>query len=200
MLAARFAASAAAAPARRCSRAVSPWHIHRVRPNQALQRTGSVPGFTVLPQFQLRRRPGRPLNASSLGRTHSGLVLLRTCASSPTRGPSRVSASGAHGPRRGRRLRVQPVQLITHLRRSPRCVLRRGSAPAAHLVAPPAVFPLRSAAWRSSRLKLHSALGQGAALFHVRRVRPNQALQRTGSVRGFTLLPRNQPVVGLAGR
>ena len=30
--------------------------------------------------------------------------------------------------------------------------------------------------------------------------RPNQALQRTGSVCGFTLLPRFQPVVGLAGR
>ena len=29
---------------------------------------------------------------------------------------------------------------------------------------------------------------------------PNQALQRTGSVCGFTLLSRFQPVVGLAGR
>ena len=31
-------------------------------------------------------------------------------------------------------------------------------------------------------------------------VRPNQALQRTGSARGFTPLPRLQPVVSLAGR
>ena len=31
-------------------------------------------------------------------------------------------------------------------------------------------------------------------------VRPNQALQRTGSVCGFTLLSRFQPAVGLAGR
>ena len=31
-------------------------------------------------------------------------------------------------------------------------------------------------------------------------VRPNQALQRTGSACGFTLLPRFQPAVGLAGR
>ena len=30
--------------------------------------------------------------------------------------------------------------------------------------------------------------------------RPNQALQRTGSVPGFTVLSRLQPVVGLAGR
>ena len=31
-------------------------------------------------------------------------------------------------------------------------------------------------------------------------VRPNQALQRTGRVCGYTLLSRSQPVVGLAGR
>ena len=41
--------------------------------------------------------------------------------------------------------------------------------------------------WGSSR----SQLGAGG---------PNQALQRTGSVCGFTLLSRFQPVVGLAGR
>ena len=38
------------------------------------------------------------------------------------------------------------------------------------------------------------------AVLHALRVRPNQALQRTGSARGFTLLSRFQPVVSLAGR
>ena len=58
---------------------------------------------------------------------------------------------------------------------------------------------------RSSRcgrrrgFQLAGALVQPAAP-PIRRVRPNQALQRTGSVCGITLLPRFQPVVGLAGR
>ena len=108
-----------------------------MRPNQALQRTGSVCGLTVLPRFQLRRRSGWPLNTSSLGRTHSGLVLLRTRAVSPTRGPSRVSASGPHGPRR-----LHP--------------LRSAASGSVRVLAGPA---LRS----PSRLKLRSALGQGAA-------------------------------------
>ena len=51
-------------------------HALRVRPNQALQRTGSVCGFTVRSLFQARRRFGRPLNASSLGRGQSGLIFL----------------------------------------------------------------------------------------------------------------------------
>ena len=54
-------------------------------PNQALQRTGSVCGFTLLSRFQQRRRSGRPLNASSLGRGQSGLIL-------PVRPPPRPSA------------------------------------------------------------------------------------------------------------
>ncbi|BAM03297.1 hypothetical protein PSMK_11380 [Phycisphaera mikurensis NBRC 102666] len=33
-----------------------------------MQRTGSARGFTLLSRFQLRRRSGRPLNTSSLGR------------------------------------------------------------------------------------------------------------------------------------
>ena len=45
--------------------------IRRVRPNQALQRTGSVCGFTLLSLFQARRQFGRPLNTSSLGRTQA---------------------------------------------------------------------------------------------------------------------------------
>ena len=48
-----------------------PWNttvrVIRPRPNQALQRTGSVPEFTVLPRFQLRCGFGRPLNFPSLG-------------------------------------------------------------------------------------------------------------------------------------
>ena len=39
-----------------------------MRPNQALQRTGSVCGFTVRSGNQARRQFGRPLNTSSLGR------------------------------------------------------------------------------------------------------------------------------------
>ena len=43
------------------------------------------------------------------------------------------------------------------------------------------------------------SLVQSAASL-IRRVRPNQALQRTGNVCGFKLFPRFQPVVALAGR
>ncbi len=102
------------------------------------------------------------------------LVLLRTCAVFPIRGPSRVLAFWPHGPRR--------LHLL-------------GSA-AFSSVRVSSVPSLRS----SPGLGRHSAVHQGAAVFHALRVRPNQALQRTGSVCGFTLLSRFQPVVGLAGR
>ena len=58
----------------------------------------------------------------------------------------------------------------------------------------------RSGCVRRRRFQLTApSLVQPACLL-IRRVRPNQALQRTGSVCGFTLLSQFQPVVGLAGR
>ena len=69
VVAAPSAAVSLAAPARPPSR----WHsspLSASRPNQALQRTGSVRGFTLLSPVPARRRSGRPLNASSLGRTN----------------------------------------------------------------------------------------------------------------------------------
>ena len=119
-------------------------HPRRVRPNQALQRTGSARGFTLLTRFQLRRRSGRPLNASSLGRTKTGgwAPLIRPLAG--------VAAG-----------RCSACSPLGSLRRPPRL------QPAGALVQP--------------------------GPWHIRRVRPNQALQRTGSVCGFTLLARFQP-------
>ena len=80
---------------------------------------------------------------------------------------------------------------------------RRGFQPAARTVrgaftrcgsaASGSVGVAAGPASRSSlRLKLRSALGQGAAVFHVLRVRPNQALQRTGRVSGSTVRSWNQ--------
>ena len=120
----------------------------RPRPNQALQRTGSVCGFTVLSRFQLRRRSGRPLNTSSLGRTKPGgwAPLISTLV----------------GVAVGRTLACSP---LSSLRRPP-------------------------------RLQLAGALVQPGPL-PVLRVRPNQALRRTGGVCGFTLLFRFQPASSL---
>ena len=62
--------------------------IRRVRPNQALQRTGSVCGFTLLSLFQARRQFGRPLNTSSLGRTNRAVGgSLSRCSWGVTRRP-----------------------------------------------------------------------------------------------------------------
>ena len=113
----------------------------RVRPNQAMQRTGRVRGFTVLPADP-GRRCGRPAADCFFVRPHQpggwpfALALL-------------VGLQPAAGPRRPRR--------------SSRCGRRRG-------------------------FQLARSLVQSASP-PVRRVRPNQAMQRTGGVRGFTVLP-----------
>ena len=127
--------------------------------------------YTALP-VPARRRSGRPLNASSLGRTQSGLC----CSAHP---PPRPSAD-----RRG----FQPVGVTV-----------RGSLVSFRSLAcgSPRVLPARLAA---SVVAAQAASLARSAAIHARRVRPNQALQRTGSVPGFTLLSRLQPVVGLAGR
>ena len=100
-------------------------------PNQALQRTGSVCGFTLLPWFQLRRGSGRPLNASSLGRTNRAVGL---------RSSARWRASPPAAARRARRsvrcVGCRRLQLASALVQSARCssaacgLTRRCSGPA----------------------------------------------------------------------
>ncbi|MBB6440460.1 hypothetical protein HNQ78_000181 [Phycisphaera mikurensis] len=174
VVAARFAAVGVAAPARRPSgRRPSP--LYASPPNQALQRTGRVCGFTVLFLFQARRQFGRPLNTSSLGRTPSGLVLLRTRAVLPTRGPSRVSAPLPHGPRRLLLLRVRRGRL------NPR---PRGSSVA---VAVAVQAPPRS---RSGRRRLPRS---------PRAAQPGVAADR-GCARVYSASPGSRPPLGSPGR
>ena len=146
--------------------------VRRVRPNQAMQRTGGVCGFTVLPP-DLGRRCGRRAADCFFVRPHPKRPVL-----------FRASVRRQSADRRA----FQPVGVTV-----------RGS-----------LVSCGSAACGSSRVlaaclaaffvAARAASLTRSAASHARRVRPNQALQRTGNVCGFTLLSRFQPVVGLAGR
>ena len=127
--------------------------------------------YTALPA-PARRRSGRPLNASSLGRGQSGLIF-------PVRLPSRPSADRRGFPPIGPTVRGP----VVHFRSA-------ASRPPGIVAAPSAAVSLAAPARPPSRRR-PSPLSAS---------RPNQALQRTGGVCGFTLLSRFQPVVGLAGR
>ena len=167
----------------------------RVRPNQAMQRTGGMRGFTMLPPDP-GRRCGRPAadcffvrppwlqnssKAAGCGARFGSSYRTKTshCPTMVTASVTRRCSSTADW------CAGRPAVCGT-CRTSPSCTVRTGS-------------PSRCGSghgWRCAT----SALPSATTRFSCKVAGPNQALQRTGSVCGFTLLSRLQPVVGLAGR
>ena len=116
----------------------------RVRPNQAMQRTGGVRGFTVLSP-DLGRRRGRPAADRFFVRPRlEQSALPNASAVAHIRGPSWVSAHRPQGPRRGRPLWGGRVSSAGRRRRSIRCGRSRGLGSSA--IPPAPLAALRVAA------------------------------------------------------